>query len=215
MIFHIAVKNFIARGRNTDVAEFSRFFALRMRDINFLQRKLARLELRLDVFDKMQIRFFRVRIVRVARHGDIAARSFLVERGGKFAPVEQPFFQIGGGSRFVPRAFPIGRTAARFAASRLNQFFAEQMFAACAGAIFRTAINSSEELTICDLRFTSSFSFQRASHNRKSHLFYNFVFTPHARARHQPRSASNKVKLPRPINRDQATSSKKSPPRPR
>ena len=68
-----------------------------MRHINFLQRELARLELRLDVFDEMQIRLFRVRVVRVARHGDIPARRLLVERGIEFAPIEQPAFQLGGG----------------------------------------------------------------------------------------------------------------------
>ena len=67
-----------------------------MRDVNFLQRELARLELRLDVFDEMQIRLLRVRVVRVARHGDVTARRLLVQRGVEFAPVEQPVFQLGG-----------------------------------------------------------------------------------------------------------------------
>jgi hypothetical protein len=65
-----------------------------MRDINFLQRKLARLELRLDVLDEMQICLLRVRVVRVAGHGDVTARRLLVERGVEFAPVEQPAFQF-------------------------------------------------------------------------------------------------------------------------
>ena len=68
-----------------------------MGDVNFLQRELARLELRLDVLDEMQIRLFRVGVVRVAGHGDVTARGFLVQRGVEFAPVEQPAFQFGGG----------------------------------------------------------------------------------------------------------------------
>ena len=67
-----------------------------MRDINFFQLKLARLELRFDVFDEMQIRFFRVGIVRMASHRDVAARRFFVERGGKFAPIQKPFFKFSG-----------------------------------------------------------------------------------------------------------------------
>ena len=61
-----------------------------MRNVNFFKRELARLEPRLDIFDEMEIRLFRVRIVRVAGHGDVTARRFLVERGGKLAPVQQP-----------------------------------------------------------------------------------------------------------------------------
>lgn len=68
-----------------------------MRDVIFFKRELARLELRLNVFDEMEIRLFRVWIVRVARHGDVTARGFLVERGGKLAPIEQPAFEIRGG----------------------------------------------------------------------------------------------------------------------
>src|ERR1039457_1863779 len=68
-----------------------------MRDVNVLQRELARLELRLDVFDEMQIRLLRVRVVCVAGHGDVTARRLLVQRGVEFAPVEQPAFQPGGG----------------------------------------------------------------------------------------------------------------------
>ncbi len=68
-----------------------------MRDVNFFQRELARLELRLDVLDEMQIGLFRVGVVRVAGHGDVTARGFLVERGVQFAPVQQPAFKFGGG----------------------------------------------------------------------------------------------------------------------
>ena len=65
--------------------------------IDFFERELARLELRLDVFDKMQVGLFRLGIVGVAGHGDVTAGRFLVQRGGEFAPVEQPAFEIGGG----------------------------------------------------------------------------------------------------------------------
>ncbi len=66
-----------------------------MGDINLLQRELARLELRLDVLDKMQIRLLRICVVRVTGHRDVTARRLLVQCGIEFAPVEQPAFQFG------------------------------------------------------------------------------------------------------------------------
>ena len=72
MVFHVAVENLEAR--------LGQKIELRMRDVDFLQRKLAWLELRLDLLDEMQIRLFRLGIVRVARHGDITARRLLVQR---------------------------------------------------------------------------------------------------------------------------------------
>ena len=76
-----------------------------MRDENLRQLELARLELRLDVLDEMQIGLFRLGIVRVAGHGDVTLGMVLVERGAEFAPIEQPAFQFGGrfaggGARF-------------------------------------------------------------------------------------------------------------------
>ena len=95
MIFHVAVKT--PRYRRACAGQLGWQLRLRMRDVNFFQRELARLELRLDVLDEMQIRLLRVRVVRVAGHGDVAARRFLVQRGVEFAPVEQPAFEFGGG----------------------------------------------------------------------------------------------------------------------
>ena len=88
VIFHIAIEHLVTRLRQ--------MIELRMRDVNFFQSKLARLELRLDVFDEMQIRLLRIRIVRVARHRDVTARRLLVERGVELAPVQQPALQRGG-----------------------------------------------------------------------------------------------------------------------
>ena len=68
-----------------------------MRDVNFRQRKLSRLEVRFDVFDEMQERFFGLGVFRVTGHGDVALGGFLVERGGEFAPRQQPAFEGGGG----------------------------------------------------------------------------------------------------------------------
>src|SRR5664280_1515037 len=68
-----------------------------MRDVNGFKLELARLEFWLDVFDKMQVGLLRVRVVGMARHRDVTAGGFLVERGAEFAPVEQPAFEGGGG----------------------------------------------------------------------------------------------------------------------
>ena len=65
MIFHVAIEDFVTRLRQ--LAE------LRMRDVNLFQRELAWLELRLNIFDEVKIRFFRVRIIGVARHRDVTA----------------------------------------------------------------------------------------------------------------------------------------------
>ena len=93
-----------------------------MRDVNFFERELARLDPRFDVFDEMQIRFFRVRIVCVARHGDVATGGFLVERGGEFTPIEQPTLERRHG-------FAIGRAPFQLVEKRLDlRPVAESMF---------------------------------------------------------------------------------------
>ncbi len=69
----------------------------RMRDINAGEFELSRLELRLDVFDKVQIGLFRVRAVRVTGHGDVTLRRFLVQRGAQLAPIQQPALEIRDG----------------------------------------------------------------------------------------------------------------------
>ena len=80
--------------RRSDLEQFS---AQRMAGVDFFERELARFEPGFDLLDEMQIRLFRVRIVRVTGHGDVPAGRFLVERGGEFTPVEQPAFEVGGG----------------------------------------------------------------------------------------------------------------------
>jgi hypothetical protein len=89
VILHVANEHIVARRRQLG--------PLRMRDEQFLQLELARLEFRLDLFDKMQISLLRLGVVRVARHRDVTARRFLVERGAEFAPRQQPRFQIRDG----------------------------------------------------------------------------------------------------------------------
>jgi len=48
-----------------------------MSDVDFFKRELARLELWLDIFDEVQVSFFRVRIIRVTRHRNVTAGRFL------------------------------------------------------------------------------------------------------------------------------------------
>ena len=67
-----------------------------MGDVSLRELELARLELRLDVLHEMQVGLFRLGIVRVARHGDVAFGGLLVEGGAQFAPIQQPLFQVGG-----------------------------------------------------------------------------------------------------------------------
>ena len=149
MIFHVAVENeiFIFGGAGSASPVVLKFGARTTRPSDgykFFQRELARLELRLDVFDKIQIRFFRGRVVRMAGHGDVTAGRFLVQRGVEFAPVEGQR-RVRRRTGTARRAFPTGRTAARFVASRRGQWFAEQIFAACMRAIFQKATNSCAE----------------------------------------------------------------------
>ena len=87
MIFYIPVKNFKPLLRQ--------FIPLRMRDVNLFQRKLSRLELRFDVLDKIQIRLLRVRVIRMAGHGDVSARCFFIKRSIELTPIEQPAFERG------------------------------------------------------------------------------------------------------------------------
>ena len=68
-----------------------------MGDVSLGELELARLELRLDVLDEMQVGLFRLGVVRVAGHGDVALGGLLVEGGVEFAPIQQPPFQVGGG----------------------------------------------------------------------------------------------------------------------
>ena len=68
-----------------------------MREISLLQLELPRLELRLDVFDEMQIGLLRLGVVRMAGHRDVALGTFLIERGRQFTPLEQRVFQIVDG----------------------------------------------------------------------------------------------------------------------
>ena len=68
-----------------------------MGDVSLGELELARLELRLDVLDEMQVGLFRLGVVRVAGHGDVALGGLLVEGGAQFAPIQQPRFQVGGG----------------------------------------------------------------------------------------------------------------------
>ena len=89
VILHVADEHIVARRWQVR--------ALRMSDEKFLQFELARLELRLDVFDELQISLLRIGVVRVTGHGDVAAGGFFVERGTQFAPREQPRFEVGGG----------------------------------------------------------------------------------------------------------------------
>ena len=105
MVRHVAVKNL--------VTSLGQVIPLRMRHVKLLHRELARLELWLDLLDEMQIRPLRFSIVRVAGHRNIAATGFLVQRGGKLAPVQQPFFECAS-------AFGLGDTPFQLVEQRRN-----------------------------------------------------------------------------------------------
>jgi hypothetical protein len=68
-----------------------------MRQKNLGQLELARFELRLNVLDKMQEGLFRVAVLSMTGHGDVAPGRLLIERGGQFAAIQQPALERGGG----------------------------------------------------------------------------------------------------------------------
>ena len=125
---------------------------VRPTDVNLFQRELARLELRLDVLDEMQIRLFRLGVVRVAGHGDVAAGGFLVERGVEFAPVEQPAFEVGGGLALRGARFQLVEQRRDLRPVAEVNGWRDKCARLVARAIFRTATNSSGRIN--DLRFT-------------------------------------------------------------
>ena len=97
-----------------------------MPDVNLRQLELPRLELRLDVLDKVQVGLFGLGIVGVAGHGDIALGGFLVQRGAQLAPIQQPAFQLGGGAALRPPSLQRCRRAVQSAPNSPNQFPAAQ-----------------------------------------------------------------------------------------
>ena len=68
-----------------------------MGQVEFREFELPGFQLRFDLLNKMQVGLFRLGVVRVAGHGDVAARGHLVNGGIKFAPVQQPLLEVGGG----------------------------------------------------------------------------------------------------------------------
>jgi len=105
-----------------------------MRDVNFFERELARLELRLDVFDECRYAFsasglsvwhvmamYGARIPRRARRKARSNRAASVRDQGRICTAQ--------------RDFPTGRIVVRFAAIRQGQWLAERIFAACVRAI--------------------------------------------------------------------------------
>ena len=58
--------------REHPVALFGQTDAERMRQINQFQPELARFEVRFDLFDEMEVGLFRVGVVGVAGHRDVA-----------------------------------------------------------------------------------------------------------------------------------------------
>jgi len=65
-----------------------------MLDISLRQLELARLDLGLHILQEMQVSALGFFIIGVARHRDIAAGRFLIERGGQLAPLEQPTLEL-------------------------------------------------------------------------------------------------------------------------
>ena len=62
----------------------------------------------MNVLDDVEVGLFRLGIVRVAGHGDVALGMILVDGGVEFAPLQQPAFEFGhalapggGGFQFV------------------------------------------------------------------------------------------------------------------
>ena len=85
----VPVKNFVAILRQVR--------AQRVPEIDLFQRELARLELRLDVFDEVEVGPLRLRVLGVTGHRDVTPGRFLIQRRAQFAPVEQPAFETCGG----------------------------------------------------------------------------------------------------------------------
>ena len=75
-----------------------------MRQINFRELELARLELGLNLLDKMQKSLFGLSIIGVAGHCDMPPRELLIHGGAEFAPVPQPLLQSMH-RRTIPGAF--------------------------------------------------------------------------------------------------------------
>ena len=76
-----------------------------MVDEQLLELELARLGLRQNILDEMQVGFLGFGVLRVARHCDVASGPGFVEDSTKFAPVKEPALQFGdsregGGARF-------------------------------------------------------------------------------------------------------------------
>ena len=78
-----------------------------MGDVSLGELELARLELRLDVLHEVQVGLFRLGIVRVARHGDVALGGLLVDGGAQLAPIQQPLFQVGDGGARLRAGFEL------------------------------------------------------------------------------------------------------------
>ena len=79
--------------------------ANRMMDEELLEFELARLGLRENVFDEVQVGFFSFGVLGMARHRDVAPGAGFIEDGAKLAPVEEPALEFGdrperGGTRF-------------------------------------------------------------------------------------------------------------------
>src|SRR5208337_4417194 len=89
------------------VAFFGQLRANRMGYKGLGELELARLELRLDMLHEMQVGLFRLGIVGVTRHGDIALGRLLIYGGAQLAPSQQPLFQLGGGGASFGASFKL------------------------------------------------------------------------------------------------------------
>src|ERR1017187_3659070 len=89
------------------VALLGQLRAKRMGNIRLSELELAWLELRLNVLHEMQVGLFRLGIVRVASHGDVAFRGLLVDGGAQLAPIQQPLFERGGGAARLRAGFEL------------------------------------------------------------------------------------------------------------
>ena len=89
------------------VARFRQLRAQRMTDISPGELELAGLESRLHVLNEMQVGLLRLRVIRVAGHGDVALGGLLVNRGVELAPVQQPTLQAGGGGARLCASFKL------------------------------------------------------------------------------------------------------------
>ena len=147
MVLHVPVENLITGHGDARIAQLQQILPQRMSDVNFLQRELARLELRIHVFQRNADRPFPRPHCRCdtswrCNGGRIPRRARRQVRSSRTASV-----------RIRPRTWHAGACFSRWSNNGAicgqspRSMFCGTNFRARAGAVYRMAINSSAEPT--------------------------------------------------------------------